>query len=68
MVKIKDLSDQILDKTRTKEVLFCENCMVEYSANKADYFMSSDETDLICECGQPFILVEFNREMEVIKC
>ena len=41
-----------------ERMMFCPQCRGEYSADKADYFMSmpSDRT-MECECGYPMELV-----------
>ena len=37
-------------------ILYCPSCGGEYSANKGDYFMASDDKELKC-CGKPLLAV-----------
>lgn len=53
MVYVKDLADQILDKTRAGEFLYCPVCGDESSANKGDYFMADDNQKLRCGNHRP---------------
>lgn len=49
-----DLTDQ--SNLGPHPILYCLDCYGEYSANKADYFMMSDDDPFMC-CNVPMILV-----------
>jgi hypothetical protein len=63
-VHVSDLADQIINQSRRGELLLCQVCGSESSANKADYcFLSesglrpmSDDFIFQC-CGEPLQLV-----------
>ena len=61
MVKIKDLKDQISTKN-VRDVLWCPECGNEYSANAGDYWNCKADKELICDCGEPFLLGHFVRQ------
>jgi len=52
------------DRKGEQLIQFCPSCGAEYSANPADYWDCSDDTELECECGDPIILVLKNPEPE----
>jgi hypothetical protein len=51
------LSNQILNKSRSGELLYCLECGSEFSANSGDYFMQPDNYVFMC-CNEPMILAK----------
>ena len=66
MVTVKDFADQILDKSRANEFLYCIICGNKCSANKGDYFNMSDSYVFEC-CNKPMILATETTIMKYIK-
>lgn len=56
MVTKKDLSDQILDKSRAGEFLYCPVDDSKYSANAGDYWNLPDDFVFHCDCGAELLL------------
>lgn len=53
----KDLSDQVLDKSRADESLYCPICDEWFSASSGDYFMMRPDQEFVCDiCGNPLVL------------
>ena len=55
MCKVKRLSDQVLDKSRADQFLYCGVCGGEYSASSGDYWNCSPDHELKC-CDEPLEL------------
>jgi len=66
MVRKKDLSDQILNKKRVSEFLFCSICGAEYSANSGDYWNLSDNYIFNC-CDESMQLAVKHTEISILK-
>ena len=49
-IKVKDLRDQIGTKG-PREVIYCPNCRIRYSANRGDYF-NSPPKHVFTHCGR----------------
>jgi len=58
MVTKKDLKDFILDNVpEPRPFLYCGVCGSRFSANKGDWWMTSDDYVFMC-CGEPMILAK----------
>lgn len=55
-IRVKDLPNQTGNEKTRGIILFCDECLGEYSANKGDYFSLSDNKIMKC-CNQPLRLV-----------
>lgn len=66
MVTKKDLSDQILNKKRVSEFLYCDLCGAEYSANSGDYWNLPDDYVFKC-CDEPMMLATKNIHYNILK-
>jgi len=67
MITYGDLADQILNKDRADERLFCPACGAQYSANTGDYWNVPDDKEVYCECGEPMVLAVTTIGRTIIK-
>lgn len=69
-ITIKDLIDQTflpLDDPRRNEFIYCFGCGAKYGANKGDYFHCQDNEELVCECGEDFVLAREDVKLVIVK-
>jgi len=59
-MKYSDLQDQIGQKG-IRDILLCQDCGNECSANAADYWNRPQDSTISCECGGEFIIGHFVR-------
>lgn len=70
MVYVSDLADQILDKSRAGEVLYCPACEATFSASAGDYWHLDKDQKLTCasEHGKTdLMLIVPTRGYEIVK-
>ena len=55
MARMEHLRDQVIVEGGM-EVMYCEECQAQYSANKGDYFRVDDPEYVFTCCGKPMML------------
>ena len=47
-------------------MLFCPACFGEWSADPNDYFLTKDDHEFRCECGEPLVLARKRTQFEIL--
>jgi hypothetical protein len=66
-VYVSDLADQVLDKSRASEFLYCPGCGAEYSASAGDYWHLDKDQKLRCGNHRPLVDLQLVTKHSVIE-